>query len=38
MTIAIEFENVRTKFENVRAKLIVYGNYVCTLVNPYIKL
>jgi hypothetical protein len=28
MTVATESENVRTKFENVRAKLIVYGHYV----------
>jgi hypothetical protein len=38
MTVATEFENVWTKFENVRAKLIVYGHYVFTLVNPYFKL
>jgi hypothetical protein len=29
---------VATKFESVRAKLIVYGHYVSTLINPYFKL
>ena len=38
MTVATESADVRTKFENVRANLIVYGHYVCALVNPYFKL
>ena len=38
MSVATKSENVRTKFENIPAKLIVYGHYVCTLVNPYFKL
>ena len=33
-----ESENVRTTSENVRTKLIMYGHYVCTLLNPYFKL
>ena len=38
MTVATESADVQTKFENVRANLIVYGHYVCALVNPYFKL
>ena len=38
LVVATESDNVWTKFENVRAKLIVYGHYVRTLVNPYFKL
>jgi hypothetical protein len=28
MIVATESKNIRTKFENVRAKLIVYGHFV----------
>jgi hypothetical protein len=38
MTVATESKNVGIKFEDVHAKLIVYGHWVCTLVNPYFKL
>ena len=38
MTVTTESDNVWTKIENVRTKLIVYGHYVHTLVNPYFKL
>ena len=38
MIVVIESKNVWTKFDNVHAKLIEYGHYVCALVNPYFKL
>ena len=38
MTVTTESEDVRSKFENVRAKPKVYGHYVRTLINPYFKL
>ena len=38
MKVATESKNIQTKIENVHAKLIVYGHYVCALVNHYFKL